>query len=249
MTGKEDNLILKVLERLPISAVIANPLTGRILWVNAHNMQLAGATSPEQLVGRNLLDFIMPEQHGVALRDVAAVALGQSPSPIVYNLKRLDGGITHGQIASIPMRFRGMPAMLSLVADVTERERAARELAESEERYRMLVETSPDGIVVVTGEEIRYASPALLLALGAESADEVVGRSMYDFIDPALHRAIKESRRELVLRRQALPAAPVTLVRLDGKHLETTAASTVVRWQGEIATQTIMRDVANAEPS
>jgi len=249
MAGKEDNPILKVLERLPISAVIANPLTGRILWVNAHNMQLAGATSPEQLVGRNLLDFVTPEQHGVALRDVAAVALGQSPSPVVYNLKRLDGGITHGQISSIPMRFRGMPAMLSLVADVTERERATRDLAESEERYRMLVETSPDGIVVVTGDEIRYASPALLLALGAERAEDVVGLSMYDFIAPELHRAIRETRRELVLRRLPSPPTPITLVRLDGQRLETTAASTVVRWHGEIATQTIMRDVAGAEPA
>lgn len=240
---------LTLLEALPISVVISDMANGTILWTNARNLELAGAGSPEQLIGRNLLEFIEPEQQAVALRDIEAVTRGESPEGIVYHLRRLDGGSADVLIMSALTEFADAPAMLSLVADVTPQQRACRDLAESEERYRQLVETSPDGLAVVVGEEIVYANSVLAHALGT-APEQLVGKSMFTFLERSFHRRIKEARRDLVLKGGSAPATPVVLIRTDGDSVRATAASSVVRWHGEVATQTLFRDIgAAAQPS
>ncbi|HEY7546117.1 MAG TPA: PAS domain S-box protein, partial [Blastocatellia bacterium] len=65
-----------------------------------------------------------------------------------------------------------------------ERNQAARALAESERRFRALVENSSDGVALVELDgAILYAGPSTKRILGYESAD-VVGRNVFDFIHP-----------------------------------------------------------------
>lgn len=100
-----------VLERLPIATVISDVTTGVLLWANSRNMQiLAGVASPEHLIGRSLLGFIEPAQQAIALRDIEAIARGQSPAPVVYHFRRLDGGAADVQIMSVPLRYGETPA-------------------------------------------------------------------------------------------------------------------------------------------
>ena len=112
--------LLVILEQLPVAVVITDPTTGVIAWTNAKNLDLVAAADPANLIGRNILEFIQPEQQAVALRDIEAVVRGETPDPVVYHLKRLDGGRADVQISSVPMRYENNPAMLSLVFDLTE---------------------------------------------------------------------------------------------------------------------------------
>jgi two-component system NtrC family sensor kinase len=65
--------------------------------------------------------------------------------------------------------------------DDTARIEAERRLHESEERYRTLVELSPDGIAMIEAERVSYVNPAGVAILGAGDASEVVGQSPWDF--------------------------------------------------------------------
>lgn len=233
--------VLAILERLPQTAVISSAETGRILWVNSRDINVMRATHPEQLVGRVLLEFIDPEQHATALRDLEAITRGESPQPVVYRLKRLDGGWAWVQIASIPMVYEGAAAMLSLVADVSEQQEALRELAESEQRYRDIVHGSPDGIIVVVGDEIVFANDASAALVGSDSADALMGRSMYEFIVKSEHGGIREARRQLLAKSAKGFDAPATLVALSGDEIPVTARTALVHWHGEPATQTVLR--------
>lgn len=235
--------LLKVLERLPTPVVIASPVTAKVLWVNRHLLALARASHPDQVVGTSLLDWIKPPQASIALRDLAKVALGQSPPPVVYELKRVDGEFAAAHVASIPMMFYAQPAMLSLVTDVSERESLLRELAESEDRYRELLENTPSGIVVVVDQTIVFANSALARALGLEGVEDLVGRSMYDFITPDYRKPVREARWQVVLSGKPHPASPVELERVDGSRFTTTAATARISWNGEVATQTLMHDL------
>jgi len=103
--------------------------------------------------------------------------------------------------------------LLGSVAD--ERERARRQLVESEERYRELVELLPDPLVVHRDGRILFANPAAATVLGAASADALVGAAFSDMADP--------SSRDLIAQRveQLAAGVPVELVehrfiKLDG---------------------------------
>ncbi len=235
--------ILKILERLPVPALIANPVTAKVLWVNSRIVAMAEAGGPDEIVGRSILDYIQLSQAATALADLAKVALGQSPPPVTYQLRKKTGEHAAAHVASVPMMFDGQPAMLSLVTDVSEREGLLRGLAESEERYRLLLETMPFGVVVVVEDDVAYTNRALACGLGFASADELVGRSMYDFIERSQRKAVREARREVLLTGKPFPASPVTLVRRDGTFVNTTAATTRIHWDGALATQTLMYEL------
>lgn len=235
--------ILKLLERLPVPIVIASPVTAKVLWVNMNLVRMGRGSDPTQFVGKSLLDFVEPEQMSKALVDLAAVAMGKSPNPVIYHLQKLDGERSAVHVASIPMLFHGQPAMLSLVTDVSERERLIRDLAQSEERYRLLLENTPSGIAVVADGRVVFANASLACALGCDQPSELLGRSMYDFIADTQHAPVREARRAVLMTGDPQPAVPVTLVRCDGTTFETTAATTRVYWDGEPATQTLMHEL------
>ncbi|MDP2182074.1 MAG: PAS domain S-box protein [Actinomycetota bacterium] len=236
--------LLPTLERLPTSVVISSTATGIILWTNAYNLSVIGTTDPNDIIGRNLLDFLPPEQHGVALRDIEAMARGERKvESVVYRLRRLDGGTSYVHISSVPIRFEGVPAMLSLVFDVSDREKALRRLQESEERYRSLVDNSPDCVMVCQGDIVKYVNPTTVRVFRAGSAEDICGRSLFDFVKPDF-RAIARTRQKAMYRTgRSSPPVVLGLVRLDGTCFPGEARSSVITWDDERATQTVIRDV------
>lgn len=238
--------ILKLLERLPVPVVIANPLTAKVLWVNHNLVKMGRGSHPDQFVGKSILDFIKPEQMSKALTDLAAVVAGKSPAPVIYELKKLDGELAAVHVASIPMLYRGHPAMLSLVTDVSERERLIRELAESEERYRLLLDNTPGGIVVTLDREIVFANDSIARAVGFGSAAALIGRDMYEFIAAEEHAAVRDARHEVMRTGAPLAPVPVTLVAVGGARFKTTAGTARISWGGLPAAQTLMHDLPHA---
>src|SRR5262249_8708383 len=71
--------------------------------------------------------------------------------------------------------------------DITAQKPAEEALRASEERYRLLTELSPDGVVVASADgTIQLANPAVLRMLETDAHD-VTGRSLFDFVAPEFH--------------------------------------------------------------
>ncbi|HZG56965.1 PAS domain S-box protein [Paenibacillus sp.] len=87
----------------------------------------------------------------------------------------------------------------------------------SEEQYRYILEQMPEPIVVYREFRIVYANAAALRVVCAVSPEQVVGRSIFEFLPPKYHDAAS-TEAELISRRGA-PAEPVMKqwLRLDGQ--------------------------------
>ena len=70
--------------------------------------------------------------------------------------------------------------------DVSERDKAEAELREGEERYRRLVELSPDGIGVYVDGRIVFINAAMARIFGATSPDQLIGKPIMDLVHPRL---------------------------------------------------------------
>ena len=109
--------------------------------------------------------------------------------------------------------------------DITRQKRAETALRESEERFRAIVETTPECVKLISadGTLLHMNSPGLQM-VGAASADEVVGKNIYDLIAPDDRDRFKAFNESICRGEQG--SLQFDIVGLEGKRrqMETHAA-------------------------
>ncbi|MEK6768481.1 MAG: ATP-binding protein [Gemmatimonadota bacterium] len=115
--------------------------------------------------------------------------------------------------------------------------------AESETRYRTLVEFAPDSIVVHRDFRILYINPAGAALLGAATPDELIGRHLLDFTHPDYHRVVRQRLSQLGEPGTRVPLVRQRLRRLDGTDVDIEVASAAFVYRSEHAVLTIARDI------
>jgi PAS domain S-box-containing protein len=118
-------------------------------------------------------------------------------------------------------------------------------LAESEARYRSLVEACPEPIVVHAGGVVRFVNPAAVELLGASDPSQVVGRPMIDFVHPDFHAVVAERVRKMLETGAQAYLLEEKIVRLDGAVRDVEIAGGRITFQGEPAIQLVGRDVTD----
>jgi len=145
---------------------------------------------PDEAVGRSVLEVMAPRQLAEAEGLVSELFEGAEPDTAARRVYEVVGP------AGEPMWFEGSPTLvrdesgavvevISVLRDVTGRERMEAALAGSEARFRQLAESANDLIMRsdLADGGITYISPSCRQMTGY-APEEVVGRSALDFIHP-----------------------------------------------------------------
>jgi PAS domain S-box-containing protein len=114
---------------------------------------------------------------------------------------------------------------------------------EETERYRSLVELSPDGIFISQNTRIVFVNPAAVRIFGASDPGELLGRSPYDVFHPDFHTEIR-NRVQQLLAGDLMPMIEERVVRLDGGVTDVEVTGRLIeRTQRTI--QVIVRDITD----
>ena len=127
--------------------------------------------------------------------------------------------------------------------DISERKRAEEALRESEERFRTLVDTAPEGIFVHSGGRILFVNPAIVHLLGAASVLDLLDTDFLRWVAPEFHDAIRERVR---LQRDAGASSPPMVqecLRLDGSRVPVETEAVPFRFQDRDAHLVFVRDI------
>ncbi|MEF8915981.1 PAS domain-containing sensor histidine kinase [Natronomonas sp.] len=117
---------------------------------------------------------------------------------------------------------------------------------DSEQRYRQLIETSPAPINLFDADgEILWGNDAVLDLLGLSSGSELVGRSIFEFIDPADQYTAKQELAEVVGDKRAAGPTAMKLQRADGETRNIRVATAPGRYEGQDIGQAVIIDVTN----
>ena len=109
--------------------------------------------SQEEMLSQGIDVFIHPEDLEMVLSEYRARVSGERPtSSYSTRIVTKGGQEKHVFVNSALVDWDGKPATLALITDITEQELARKELKQSEERFRNLMEQSPLDIVIFTPE-------------------------------------------------------------------------------------------------
>jgi PAS domain S-box-containing protein len=138
----------------------------------------------------------------------------------------------------------GNVARLAVIArDITDQKNTEGALRESEERYRKLVEISPNAVLLHRDGKIIYANQALARILGAECADALIGRDIMDLIHTACRDVIRTNIAH-DLAGMSTPFMELQMVRSDGTLITVQGQGVGISIDGKPAVLVAIRDVA-----
>jgi PAS domain S-box-containing protein len=116
-------------------------------------------------------------------------------------------------------------------------------LSESEEKYRSLVEYSPDGIIIHLNRIITYVNPAAAKLIGAAPPDDLLGRTVMEFIPPENYDLLSEKIQYISEIRTALPFVEEKFINAEGKAFDVEVAMIPFQLEGKLAMQIVFRDI------
>lgn len=135
--------------------------------------------------------------------------------------------------------------MLGTNTDLDERKRMEEALRESEERYRLLVSTSPYAVAVHQDGVMVYANLAALKLIGAEREDQIMGKPVFTFVHPDSREAARARVLRMLNGEQGLYPVRDRYVRLDGGEVPVEVIAAPFIHRNRPAVQVIAVDISN----
>ena len=133
--------------------------------------------------------------------------------------------------------------MAMLIGEAVHRFDIEMELRESEDRYRQLVELSPEGIGVERDDKIVFINTAAARLLGAKSSAELIGKSILDFVHSDFRERTHRQLEYLRRKGEALPLRENVFLRVDGTAINVEVAATPLIYEKGLAAQIVFRDI------
>ncbi len=150
-----------------------------------------------------------------------------APASYEFRFKRRNGEIRNIIIfiAIIPETKRSIGSLI----DITDRVKIEEDLCQSEEKFRAIVETSPDAIVIstLTGD-VLFLTDKTASLWGYDSIGDITGRNILEFVHPTYHKKADFLINEM-LNGNLTGAAEYLMVRKDGSHFYCDSNANIIR--------------------
>ena len=188
----------KQLFNLSRDVILSLDRIGNILCINQRGIQLSGYSESE-LRGANVFELLLLPQDRQLAREILADLLNGKAREYQLRWRTKGGDIVHFDGASVPRLSESGEFLSTLctLRDMTERKRAEERLRKSEERYRDLIEISPDAIYVVDANGICVLGNRAAAKLAGIPEDELVGAAVAETYLPQERHLFRERLEKL----------------------------------------------------
>lgn len=225
-------------------AVWAKTVDGHYHLVNSAGSHMFGFPAHAIIGSSDVALFGETAASTIRARDLDAIAAGTAVVSDSTARDR-DGVMRHYITTRTPWRDSddNIIGLIGVARDVTDKVRAERSLRTSEERYRQLVEHSPEAIIVHRDGILLYINKTGAGIFGGGDADAFIGRPLATFVHPDSHKRLMEA---VVARGHGeFSSKPVEyrILTSDGSIADVEALSVGVVHNGTPAIQTVLRDV------
>ncbi len=223
------------------AAVLVEDEQGRIALANRQAYQLLFPIGqPESLIGRSLVEC----------RELCRLDSADANVLFSYGVGEFQDheiSLTDGTIlvrSRVPLlEDDHVLGVLWQFRNVTVTRKALRALRESEERYRKLIEVSPDPVFVHCEGLVVFANEKAKQYFGVEHVDELLGRSIMEFIHPDDHELSRMRLEKAKHSNAALDLTELKLVSSKGEIMDVEVSVSPITYEGKQAFIGIARNI------
>ena len=201
-------------------AIIGEDLNGIILSWNRGAEKIYGYSARE-MVGKPIFSLASDSERERTSKLLEKVKSGRKVAHYEAQRTKKDGTkidilVTLSPIKNVDGEITGISA---IVRDITERKKAERALAESEERLNATIKSSPDSIISSDlNLDIISCNQASMDMYGASSSEELIGLNASELINPKDRPRLIEATK-IALSEQRSVTLELNSVTLDGRKV------------------------------
>lgn len=169
---------------------------GMIHDANQRFVELLGLETLDQVIGKNPLDFVSPEERSFAGQAIKNRAVAGEVRNYEFDFLR-----TNGETIAVEMNVSLFPNddgeiwSQALIRDVTDRKRAQDALRESEQKFQTLFEESPVGILIFSADGTLESANRAAYAIWGMDSEITVAYNI--FRDPQVSQLLGEQLNEI----------------------------------------------------
>jgi diguanylate cyclase (GGDEF)-like protein/PAS domain S-box-containing protein len=220
--------------------------TGHFAIVNPAMLRIT-EYEEDEITGKHYLTLIRPDMRDNAMKFfgrqfVKRIQNTYSEYPIIT---KEGHEIWLGQNTQLILEDGHVIGFQAVSRDITDRKLIERELIDSEERYRRIVEASSDAVLLRCKDTIMYVNPAALRLFRANQPGDLIGKRYLDLVHPD-DRAGSADRVQKSLSENWI-ASPHEhrVLALDGHAVHVESTGVPVKYRGETHIFGVFRDITD----
>ncbi|WP_198851444.1 bifunctional diguanylate cyclase/phosphodiesterase [Alicyclobacillus sp. SO9] len=247
-----DNELYQSMFRLANEAIFVFPIgddgrPGAYVRVNPAACELLGYTEHE-LLQLSPVDITPTSRHS-GIPDLLARIYADEKLRFEGAYIRKTGETVPLEFSATKLNVHGKTLVVSFARNITQEKTALAKLQESEQLYRTLVETSPLLITVLVNGRIVFVNQTGAQIIGGSKPEQLVGRSMWDFIAQEEHDRLRPRLRALSSSRRINPPVETKLVNLDGQIIHVESRTSLIQYGNRPAILAVIQDITERRQS
>ncbi len=222
--------------------IIVSNTNAEFLYSNLAMSEMLGYT-PEELKALKVED-IHPQKDLPAIMDIFnKVVRNEIKTAHDLPMQRKDGSVFNVDINGNLINLKGETCMVGVFRDITECKKAEIALKEREIKYRLLVDTANEAIVVAQDGMLKFVNRKTIELLEGYTEQEIANTPFLAFIHPNDKEMVVENYKRRIMGEEVEERYSFRVITRAGAVKWVEISAVMIDWDGRPATLNFLSDI------